>query len=304
MEIRRWTIESKIPSSWKGLNGCDVSLEPEWYSNKSGIYIIICKANGRVYIGSAKHIGKRWSGHRGKLLRGHHHSRHLQNSWAKHGESEFIFAILEFCRADQLIEREYHYLHLMEAFDSRFGFNTQRHPNAWVSPSGFEKQTQTIRRFHGRTRSSEERQRVYEKVAKPVVQISLTGTVVRVWSSVMRASEGIGKRPSNIRGAIKHPSRTVNDFFWRRLVPGCVKGSEFPGWVKPFNPRFSVKKVRVKTGRQFGKTAKLTEKQVRQIRMLNDKFGFQCSDIHPLFTSVNFASIFNVITRRTWKQVA
>lgn len=74
--------------------------------NDSGIYEIVSLVNGKRYVGSAVNIGARWRGHRHDLNGGRHHSRHLQRSWAKHGESAFEFRVLALCPRDQLIALE------------------------------------------------------------------------------------------------------------------------------------------------------------------------------------------------------
>lgn len=76
----------------------------------SGIYAIIHQESGRIYIGSAVNIRDRWRTHRGRLNRGTHHSRHLQNAWSKYGGDAFSFSILERCDRAALIPREQAYL--------------------------------------------------------------------------------------------------------------------------------------------------------------------------------------------------
>lgn len=77
---------------------------------KSGIYKIQCRANGRIYIGSAKNLSTRKYQHLYALRLGTHYNRHLQNAWNKYGEDEFDFSILEFCDIELLIEREQYYI--------------------------------------------------------------------------------------------------------------------------------------------------------------------------------------------------
>lgn len=61
----------------------------------SGIYKIVNKLNGRYYIGSSKHITRRWCYHVQDLDRGTHASRFLQRCWDKHGRANFDFIIVE-----------------------------------------------------------------------------------------------------------------------------------------------------------------------------------------------------------------
>lgn len=72
----------------------------------SGVYQILNLVNGKRYIGSAKCFRIRWNGHRAKLERGAHHSKHLQASWRKHGAESFEFQILEGCDPEDLLKRE------------------------------------------------------------------------------------------------------------------------------------------------------------------------------------------------------
>lgn len=79
-------------------------------TNASGIYIIYCLINGKYYIGSSKHIKRRFGQHIGILKRNRHPSRYLQYAWNKHGEGNFICDILEYCPKNVLMEREQWYL--------------------------------------------------------------------------------------------------------------------------------------------------------------------------------------------------
>jgi len=78
---------------------------------KSGIYKITNLITNQFYIGSAVCFRKRKVEHFSALKRNSHINKHLQNSFNKHGESNFIFEILEIVEdKTKLIEREQHYL--------------------------------------------------------------------------------------------------------------------------------------------------------------------------------------------------
>lgn len=72
----------------------------------SGIYKIVHSPSGRVYIGQAQNIKGRLARHLRNLRGGKHHSEHLQSAWAKYGEREFEFCVVEYCPLDDLDERE------------------------------------------------------------------------------------------------------------------------------------------------------------------------------------------------------
>jgi len=85
-------------------------------NNKSGIYQIRNKSDGKVYVGSTVDFNKRWvSGHRRLLRRNKHCNRHLQSVWNKYGEENFVFEMLEEVKDKTLlIEREQHFFDTMK----------------------------------------------------------------------------------------------------------------------------------------------------------------------------------------------
>lgn len=82
----------------------------------SGIYKIVNKANGKYYVGSSidlyggtNRLG-RLKCHKSRLCKGLHINSHLQNSWNKHGESNFDFVVIELVEPNKLLEVEQEYL--------------------------------------------------------------------------------------------------------------------------------------------------------------------------------------------------
>lgn len=77
-----------------------------------GIYKIENKVNGKVYIGQAENIFRRWSEHEGSLVRRDHHSHKLQNAFDSCGQDimNFEFSILEVCTKEELDEKEVKYM--------------------------------------------------------------------------------------------------------------------------------------------------------------------------------------------------
>lgn len=63
--------------------------------SKSGIYKIEHVASGKLYVGSAAHIGRRWAVHVRMLRAKTHHSIKMQRAWNKYGAEAFAFSILE-----------------------------------------------------------------------------------------------------------------------------------------------------------------------------------------------------------------
>ena len=80
----------------------------------SGIYIIRNLNNGKFYIGSSKNTTLRWRKHRSELRGGCHGNSMLQRAWTKHGEDGFVFEMLEAVGPELLLEREQHFIDLMD----------------------------------------------------------------------------------------------------------------------------------------------------------------------------------------------
>ena len=87
----------------------------------SGIYIIRNLDNGKFYIGSSKNVTLRWRKHRSELRGGCHGNSMLQRAWTKHGEDSFSFEMLESVGLELLLEREQHFIDLMDPITN--GYN-------------------------------------------------------------------------------------------------------------------------------------------------------------------------------------
>lgn len=115
-------------------------------TEKPGIYAIRLRLDGRVYVGSASNISKRWSRHRKDLRDGKHPNKHLQAAWGKYGEGAFDWQVLELTTS--LTEREQYWIDHLEATSDEKGFNhcpTARSSRGRVlSPEQRERQRQIV----------------------------------------------------------------------------------------------------------------------------------------------------------------
>ena len=76
--------------------------------SKCGVYQIKNKVNGKVYIGSSKHLGHRMKEHFRDLKYKKHPNIHLQRAYNKYGRKNIIFEVIEFCSViDQLNIEQY-----------------------------------------------------------------------------------------------------------------------------------------------------------------------------------------------------
>lgn len=78
--------------------------------DKSGVYKILNKINGKAYYGSAARFRQRWAVHRSWLNKNKHANRHLQAAWNQYGESNFDFIIEIICSKEECLEFEQIYL--------------------------------------------------------------------------------------------------------------------------------------------------------------------------------------------------
>lgn len=74
--------------------------------NKSGVYKITNKVNGKFYIGSATNFYHRFYTHLWGLNNNKHYNKYLQKSWNKYGESSFKFEALATCPQEYLLKLE------------------------------------------------------------------------------------------------------------------------------------------------------------------------------------------------------
>jgi group I intron endonuclease len=129
---------------------------------ESGIYSIRNIENGKVYIGSAVSIKKRWQGHKLLLGKKCHENSRLQNAWNKYGAEKFDFQILESVDdISRLIEREQFWMDEAKAANKAAGYNLR--PKAG-SQLGFkhslESREKNAAAKRGKTLSPEHREKI------------------------------------------------------------------------------------------------------------------------------------------------
>ena len=61
----------------------------------SGIYMITCTTNKKIYIGSTCNLYNRRRDHFSALRQKRHGNPYLQRAWNKYGEQAFTFEVLE-----------------------------------------------------------------------------------------------------------------------------------------------------------------------------------------------------------------
>jgi group I intron endonuclease len=92
----------------------------------SGIYQIKNLINNKIYIGSTINLKQRFNDHKKLLRHNKHPNNHLQSSWIKHGESNFVFELIEQVNIDSLLIREQYYINLLSSHDKKVGYNLSK----------------------------------------------------------------------------------------------------------------------------------------------------------------------------------
>lgn len=123
-----------------------------------GIYFIKNIATNQYYIGQTSNLKKRLRDHRNNLIKNKHHNKHLQSSWNKYGEENFIFKIIKICEFEELNDLEVFYIQKFDAFNN--GFNKTLGgdfvPNELINNSGENNS------FYGKRHTEESKRKMRE----------------------------------------------------------------------------------------------------------------------------------------------
>jgi len=117
------------------LRTSDVRFNLSQKSNltRSCIYRIVDMENGKVYIGKAKNLLKRYNDHKHALYKGRHPNIILQRVFDK--GRELRMDVIEFVDEPLLFEKEKFYIDSLQALDRNFGYNMAREVRGGHSPS-------------------------------------------------------------------------------------------------------------------------------------------------------------------------
>jgi group I intron endonuclease len=89
------------------------------------VYKIENLVNGKIYVGQTiSRLSKRKKDHLKHLRDGTHHSKHLQHSFNKYGESNFVFQILNYATSKEALNKlEIDYIAKYQCTDRNHGYN-------------------------------------------------------------------------------------------------------------------------------------------------------------------------------------
>lgn len=92
---------------------------------KCGIYSIKNLVDGKIYIGQTTNLEIRKSAHFASLKRGKHYNLYLQRAFAKYGEKNFEFHILEEVSENMLDKKEREWIMRRKSNQNKFGYNLE-----------------------------------------------------------------------------------------------------------------------------------------------------------------------------------
>jgi group I intron endonuclease len=104
---------------------------------KSGVYALVNRINGKVYVGSSKNITYRLRRHYKDLVKGIHWNAQLQSSYTR--GDDFCMVVLEFCDVHDLIDREQYWMDELHSRDNNFGYNRTDAGRTVLSPEVVER---------------------------------------------------------------------------------------------------------------------------------------------------------------------
>jgi len=140
----------------------------------SGIYSILNKKNGKIYVGLTKNLSDRKKEHFGRLKRNQHINDHLQSAFNHYGADSFEFNVLEYCDEDSLKDNEEWWVAYFDSSNREKGYNLTEggDSNPMENPLTVKKAMNNRRSydgennpFYGKKHTSESKKKMSEAVS-------------------------------------------------------------------------------------------------------------------------------------------
>lgn len=197
---------------------------------KSGIYKIVNKLNGKIYIGSAVNLIKRKNQHLHYLRKGTHPNIHLQRSYNKHGEESFIFIIIERCKIQELISKEQFYMNNLKpqynicpVAGSSLGRVTTEETKMKMKISHSKRNCKhkyttrlkmsIIAKESNRKPNEEAIKKSANSRKKPIIQLTKEGKFIQEYNCIQDAV--LKYNSTNISEVLKGKRKTACGYIWR-----------------------------------------------------------------------------------------
>lgn len=183
-------------------------MDESWEA--SGIYLLVCKANGKRCIGQSKNIKRRLNEHK----RCQSFAPVICKAIEKYGWDAFDKIVLEFCPVEELDEKEIYYIaELKPEYNLTEG---------GYSPKGYKHSPETkelLKQLAKKQWEDENQQKLFKK---PIICID-TG---KIFDSVKSAAASVGVSRSCVSMALNGRTKTAGGYRWAYLNPEEDKVSE------------------------------------------------------------------------------
>lgn len=185
-------------------------------NGKPCIYSIKNTVNNKIYIGSAIGHYRRKGQHFYMLRRNIHFNKHLQSSWNKYQEQNFIFEILEFIEDLNLIQtKEEYYINLYDTLNPCKGYNTR---TSCKTNLGLKWPLESRIKFSNSKKGKKLIHLNYIEVAKKnmkkVTAINTITKEVLHFNSIIEASIILNVQKTSISKALHKVIKSAGNFYW------------------------------------------------------------------------------------------
>jgi group I intron endonuclease len=216
----------------------------------TGIYTITCLIDNKILVGSGN-LHRRKITHFNHLRKNKHNNPHLQFSFNKHGEENFIFEIIEECSQELCLQLERYWIVMLGTKDKKLGYNIND-PVSLRLGIPVSKETRNKLSVAGKKRifSKEHRERMslwqknkpksrisvnkqiislkkynslnkdkilerIKKVSKPVLQYDLKGNFIREFPSINSAAKFNNIYHDAISDVVNSQCKTGGGYKWK-----------------------------------------------------------------------------------------
>lgn len=180
----------------------------------TAIYMITCKSNNKIYIGSSINISKRWKEHINDLKSNRHRSKYLQNCYNKYGEDSLKFEVIHECISDKkedILRDEQFYIDTLNP-----EFNTLKIAGSSLGYKPTEESRKKMSEAQkGKKHSEEHIQKRANACKKPIIQYSLDNVFIKEWMSIKDAGINLGIHEYSIGQCCKGKRKTAGGFKWK-----------------------------------------------------------------------------------------
>lgn len=209
---------------------------------KSGIYSIICKINGKQYIGQTNNIYHRINMHKCRLNQQNkkNENTYIISDWLKYGESNFDYIVLEYSNID-LKEKENNYILKLNTLDRSIGYNLRRDtkekgmiPLEETRKRYSEAMIKRFSRIEEREKQSkiskefwkenpEKKETMKKKVSKSITkykfyQYSKSNDLIKIWDSIFDIlKENPTYKRHNIYAVCSGEKPSIYGYIWSKI---------------------------------------------------------------------------------------